>query len=110
MARRQYDLQVVVHVLHAAHALRGGGGDLGVVTELEFELFDAPELSAGALFWPIERAGPVLGAWARWTRGVPEELTSIGRLLRVAGLCNVYARRKALDIPGNSTTVRIEAE
>lgn len=64
-------------------ALCGGGGDLGVVTELEFELFDTPELSAGALFWPMAAAAPVLRAWAQWTRELPDELTSIGRLLRV---------------------------
>jgi FAD/FMN-containing dehydrogenase len=64
-------------------ALRGGGGDLGVVTELEFDLFDTPQLSAGALFWPIAAAAAVLRAWARWTRELPDELTSIGRLLRV---------------------------
>jgi len=64
-------------------ALRGGGGDLGVVTELELELFDVPELVAGALFCPLQQAGPVLRAWVDWTRDLPDELTSVGRLLRV---------------------------
>ena len=37
-------------------AVRGGGGNYGVVTALEFELFPAPELYAGSLFFPFERA------------------------------------------------------
>ncbi len=37
-------------------AVRGGGGNFGVVTALEFELFPAPELYAGSLFFPFERA------------------------------------------------------
>ena len=34
-------------------AVRGGGGNYGVVTALEFELFPAPEIYAGALFFPL---------------------------------------------------------
>ena len=37
-------------------AVRGGGGNYGVVTALEFDLFPAPEIYAGALFFPFERA------------------------------------------------------
>ena len=37
-------------------AVRGGGGNYGVVTALEFELFPAPEIYAGSLFFPYERA------------------------------------------------------
>ncbi|MFC7620345.1 FAD-binding oxidoreductase [Microlunatus sp. GCM10028923] len=68
-------------------ALRGGGGSFGIVTALEFELFPIREAYAGALFWPIDRAPEVLHAWAQWTAdGVPEELTSIGRVLRFPSL------------------------
>jgi FAD/FMN-containing dehydrogenase len=63
-------------------ALRGGGGSFAVVTALELELFPAPDLQAGVLFWPMERAADVLHAWREWTASVPDELTSIGRLLQ----------------------------
>jgi FAD/FMN-containing dehydrogenase len=63
--------------------LRGGGGGLGVVTALEFSLLDVPALSAGGLFWPWEQAERVLGAWRRWVAGVPAEVTSMARLLRL---------------------------
>jgi hypothetical protein len=62
-------------------ALRGGGGSFGVVTELELELFPVRELYAGVMFWPQDRAAEVLGAWREWTATVPDEMTSLGRLL-----------------------------
>ena len=36
-------------------ALRGGGGDFGVVTALELQLVQAAEVYAGILWWPIDR-------------------------------------------------------
>jgi len=63
-------------------AVRGGGGSFGVVTALEFRLFPLTQAYAGALWYPIGRAAEVLHAWAELTRGqVPDELTTIGRLL-----------------------------
>jgi hypothetical protein len=62
-------------------AIRGGGGSFGVVTAIELELYDAPELYAGAMFWPVERAGDVLRAWRDWTETVPDEVTSVGRIV-----------------------------
>ena len=44
-------------------ALRGGGGNFGVVTALEFRLYDMPELYAGVLFYPWTRSAEVLHAW-----------------------------------------------
>ena len=63
-------------------ALRGGAGNLGVVTALEFSLYPVEEVYAGILFFPFERADEVLHAWHEWLAGVPEEATSIGRLLQ----------------------------
>jgi FAD/FMN-containing dehydrogenase len=67
-------------------ALRGGGGSFGVVTALEFELFETPEIYAGTLFFPYERSAEVLHAWREWTGGMPDELTSVGRMLQVPDL------------------------
>jgi UDP-N-acetylenolpyruvoylglucosamine reductase len=64
-------------------ALRGGGGNFGVVTAMEFELYPIAEVYAGALFFPFERAEEVLKAWLAWTAEVPDEVTSVGRLLQV---------------------------
>jgi FAD/FMN-containing dehydrogenase len=63
-------------------AVRGGGGSVGVVTALEMTLFPVRELYAGALFFPIDRSSEVLHAWQQWTEAVPDEVTSVGRILR----------------------------
>lgn len=64
-------------------ALRGGGGSYGVVTALEFDLYPVSAVYAGAMFWPLQRAAGVLKAWTDWLAQVPDEVTSVGRLLRI---------------------------
>jgi FAD/FMN-containing dehydrogenase len=63
-------------------ALRGGGGGFGVVTGFELRLHELPTVSAGTLFFPMQRAGEVLHAWRRWTRTVSKRTMSCGRLLQ----------------------------
>jgi len=70
-------------------ALRGGGGSFGVVTALEFRLFPVRELYAGDLFWPFERASDILHAWREWSATVPDELTSLGRLLQLPSIPDI---------------------
>src|SRR5688572_6792440 len=67
-------------------ALRGGGGNFGVVTAIEFELVRHPEFHAGALFFEFERAAEVLNAYREWTVDLPEEVTSVGRTLQLPDL------------------------
>jgi FAD/FMN-containing dehydrogenase len=67
-------------------ALRGGGGNFGVVTALEFRLYPVDSLNAGWLVWPWEETRRVLGRWSEWVETVPEEVTSIGRILQVPPL------------------------
>src|SRR6516225_3725696 len=67
-------------------AVRGGGGSVGVVTALEMRLYPVRELYAGALFFPRQRAAQVLHAWRAWTDTVPDEVTSLGRILRLPPL------------------------
>ena len=64
-------------------ALRGGGGSFGIVTAIEFRLYPLTEVYAGWLLFPFERAGEVLHAWREWVETVPEEVTSVGRLLQL---------------------------
>ena len=64
-------------------AIRGGGGGFGVVTEAEIQLGQLPPISGGMLAWSIERAPEVLVAWVRWTRSLPDDVTSALRLVRL---------------------------
>ena len=62
-------------------AVRGGGGNFGVVTALEFQLFEMADIFAGAMFWPVERADEVLHVWRAWVEGIPERVTSAARVM-----------------------------
>ena len=65
-------------------ALRGGGGSFGVVTAIELELVPITYAHAGILWYPIERAGEVLHAWAELTQAdPPDELATAGRVLNL---------------------------
>ena len=55
-------------------ALRGGGGDFGVVVRAELSLFDAPEMYGGQLLWPVEHAPAVLRAFRELALTAPREL------------------------------------
>jgi FAD/FMN-containing dehydrogenase len=70
-------------------ALRGGGGSFGVVTEVEIALYPVAEAYAGWLMWPYDRAVDVLARWAEWARDMPDEVTSVGRLLQIPPLPEV---------------------
>jgi FAD/FMN-containing dehydrogenase len=67
-------------------ALRGGGGSFGVVTAIEIDLFPFTEIYAGMLAFPIERAAEVLNAWNDLLPSLPDEMTTVGRMLRVPPL------------------------
>jgi len=56
-------------------AIRGGGGNFGVVTQFDFQLhdFDRNVLS-GLLVWPIDQARDVLEFYAEWQSGLSREL------------------------------------
>ncbi|MEV6374775.1 FAD-binding oxidoreductase [Micromonospora musae] len=64
-------------------ALRGGKGNFGVVTAMEFDLFPIDRIYGGSLFFPGEQATQVLTAWSAWTMDLPDEMTSSIALLRL---------------------------
>lgn len=67
-------------------ALRGGGGNFGVVTAIEFALHPIAEVEMGFLLWPVDRAPEVLHAWWETTAGLPEEVSTIGRIFNLPPL------------------------
>ena len=59
-------------------ALRGGGGNFGVVTEFVFRLHDVgPEVTGGIIAWPADQAVEVLEAFRDATATSPRELTLV---------------------------------
>ncbi|MDO9132836.1 MAG: FAD-binding oxidoreductase [Hydrogenophaga sp.] len=65
-------------------ALRGGGGNFGVVTAFEYRLFPVgPEILGGAIAWHGADARQVLQAYRDVSARAPRELTSVA-VLRIA--------------------------
>jgi FAD/FMN-containing dehydrogenase len=79
-------------------AVRGGGGNFGVVTALEFRMYPLESAYAGWLIFPWERSEEVLKAWAEWTLGVPDEVTSVGRILQLPDIPVVPEPLRGADI------------
>ena len=63
-------------------ALRGGNGNFGVVTALEFAVYPVEDLYAGVMFFPFERAAEVLHAWTELVPTLPDEMMSWASLLQ----------------------------
>ena len=55
-------------------ALRGGGGNFGVVTSFEFQLHDVGDVSGGALFYEFDDAKAVLQGYRDYIAEAPEQL------------------------------------
>jgi FAD/FMN-containing dehydrogenase len=61
--------------------LRGGGGNFGIATSLEYRLHPVgPMVLAGPIFFPGERAGELLRFYRDWVRELPDELTTLVNL------------------------------
>jgi FAD/FMN-containing dehydrogenase len=65
-------------------AVRGGGGNFGVVTALEFRLHPVTHVYAGTATFPIARAAEILARYREWAPSMPEELTATLVLTRDA--------------------------
>jgi FAD/FMN-containing dehydrogenase len=58
-------------------ALRGGGGNFGVVTSFEFKLHPVgPEVLSGLIVHPLEKAAALLPEYRRIANAAPDELTT----------------------------------
>ncbi|UGT64790.1 FAD-binding oxidoreductase [Nocardia asteroides] len=62
-------------------ALRGGGGNFGVVVAVEFDLLPYADVFAGMLLWDRARAAEVVTAYAEWSRTAPESATTALRIM-----------------------------
>ena len=61
-------------------ALRGGGGNFGVVTSFEFRLHSiGPTVLAGPILWDASDAREVLGFYGDFVRSAPDELGTVVR-------------------------------
>jgi FAD/FMN-containing dehydrogenase len=72
--------------------LRGGGGNFGIVTSFEFRLHAiGPQVLAGMLAWPLERAPQVLRILDELAAAAPDELGLMGSVRQVPPLAHLPA-------------------
>jgi len=57
-------------------AIRGGGGNFGIVTAFEFLAHPTTDVYFGTISFPAAEAATVLQGWAEYFRTAPEEVTS----------------------------------
>ncbi len=55
-------------------AVRGGGGNFGVVTSFLFQLHLISTVYGGPMFWPLEQAADVMKFWRDFVLNAPEEI------------------------------------
>jgi hypothetical protein len=55
-------------------AIRGGGGNFGVVTSFTFRLHEVGTVIGGPTFWPVEQGAEILSAYREFLPNAPREL------------------------------------
>lgn len=63
--------------------LRGGKGTLGIVTAVEIDLLDLPDLYAGGLWFAERDVAAVLRTWGQWCELLSEEGTTSVAVMRL---------------------------
>jgi hypothetical protein len=59
-------------------AIRGGGGNFGVVTSFTFQLHPVgPEVAFSATFYPLEEYADILRGWRPYVEEAPNEVTAV---------------------------------
>ena len=76
-------------------AIRGGGGNFGVVTSFEFQLHPVETVVAGPLFWPIDELETTMGWYRDWLPEAPED---------------VYAFYLTAEVPGDPFPAELHGE
>ncbi|MBV9266974.1 MAG: FAD-binding oxidoreductase [Acidobacteriaceae bacterium] len=62
-------------------AIRGGGGNFGVVTALEYQLHPVNQVLSGALTYPAGRIPELLQAFVKFLAGASDEMDAFAQLL-----------------------------
>ena len=71
--------------------IRGGSGNFGVVTSLEFRSHEVGPVFGGAVFYPATQARDVLRFWREFAANSPDELVTQGGSFRLPDGVPVFA-------------------
>jgi hypothetical protein len=62
-------------------AIRGGGGNFGIATSLEYRLHPVTDVLAGTLSYPPGRIPDLLQAFVKFVAAAPDEMNVVGQVL-----------------------------
>jgi hypothetical protein len=74
-------------------AIRGGGGNFGVVTALEYQVHPVDQVLSGALTYPPGQIPDLLQAFVKFLAGAPDEMDAFAQLLP-----SEHGRRLKVDL------------
>jgi hypothetical protein len=66
-------------------ALRGGGGNFGVVTSFTFRAHPVKEVYAGPTLWPVEQTPEIMEWYHEFIENAPDELSGFFAILTIPG-------------------------
>jgi FAD/FMN-containing dehydrogenase len=66
-------------------AIRGGGGNFGIVTSFKFQAHPLKTVIGGPTLWPIEKAEEVIAWYDKFIHNVPEELNGFLATMVIPG-------------------------
>lgn len=66
-------------------AIRGGSGNFGIVTSLEFRLYSVPQVHSGSVYFGFDNAAETLKFYRDWSATIPNELSTAIVLTRLPG-------------------------
>lgn len=66
-------------------ALRGGGGNFGIVTFFEFEAYEVKKVYSGTIMYDVENLDSLVRGWRDVMRQAPEELTTTFLMMPAIG-------------------------
>jgi FAD/FMN-containing dehydrogenase len=90
-------------------AIRGGGGNFGIVTTFEFQLHEVSTILGGMLIYPASRARDVLRLYRDVTRTAPDALTVFAAMMHTPDGMPVVALAMCYNGPVNEGEQAIAA-
>lgn len=70
---------------------RGGGGNLGIVTSIEYRLHEVGPVLGGGVFYPVTKANDVLRFCREYAATIPDELVIQGGAMTLPDVGRVFA-------------------
>jgi len=66
-------------------AIRGGGGNFGIVTSFKFQAYPLKTVIAGPTFWPLEETKKIMQWYDNFIHNAPEDLNGFIAMMAVPG-------------------------